>query len=485
MLGLTVAIPFIGALILMPLNDKSVSQQNNVKTISLIISIIGFIVSLFVWISFDIGQTGYQMVEYANIGFANIHIGIDGLSLFYVILTTFLTPICLLASWSNTSHNVKMFNVLQQLTCGILLAVFVQLDLLLFYVSFEAVLVPLFFLVGMWGGSPTRVRSALLLFLYTLAGSLFMLLSIVALYGHIGTLDMTILPYINLDSNVQYVLWCGFAIAIAVKTPLVPFHIWLPRAHADAPLAGSMVLAGTVLKLATYGILRVMLPVLPDACSYFNPIVQTVAIISLIYSSLATIRQVDFKAMVAYSSVSHMAVVVLGLFSNTFIGISGAILLSLAHGLVSPALFMLVGGVLYDRFHTRSIRYYRGLASMMPVFSAIFFLFICANMGVPLSVNWVGEFLSLCGTFIQSPIAGVLGSTGIVFSACYSIWLWGRLIAGSYSQHLSYTIDLIRREYAVLLPLLVMTIYFGVCPNIILDTIGPCVTALLYQSLVL
>lgn len=308
-----------------------------------------------------------------------------------------------------------------------------------------------------------------------------MLLSIVGIYSHVGTLDLTVLPYVNFDISVQKILWCGFAIALAVKTPLVPFHIWLPRAHADAPLAGSIILAGTILKLATYGVLRILLPIFPDACNFYNPLIQTIAVISLIYSSLATIRQVDFKALVAYSSVSHIAVVILGLFSNNFIGISGAILLSLAHGLVSPGLFMLVGGVLYDRFHTRSIRYYRGLAAIMPIFAIISFIFICGNIGVPLSVNWVGEFLSLCGTFIQSPVAGILASTGIVFSACYSIWLWGRLIAGQYSQHLSFTIDLIRREYAVLMPLLVFTIVFGIYPNIILDTIGPCVTTLLYS----
>ena len=258
--------------------------------------------------------------------------------------------------------------------------------------------------------------------------------------------------------------------------------MWLPRAHADAPLAGSMVLAGTVLKLATYGYLRVLLPILPDASDFYTPLVQTVAVVSLVYSSLATIRQVDFKALVAYSSVSHMAVVVLGIFSNTLIGIQGAVILSLAHGLVSPAMFILVGGVLYDRFHTRAIRYYRGLGQMIPVFAVLFFLATACNMGVPLSLNWVAEFMSLAGTFQRSPLAGALGATSIVLSACYSIWLWARLVGGSYSRHLSYTIDVTRREVMVLMILLVPALVLGIVPGVVVDSLHVAVSALLYVS---
>ncbi len=482
LLSFVVLTPFIGALILLVIPDNNSDQnRKNIKTVGLFFSLITFGLTILVWASYDVGAVGYQLTSYSNVGFAAIHLGVDGISLFYVVLTGLLTPICLLASWSNISQNTGLYYALQLFICSLLLAVFVQLDLLLFYVSFEAVLVPLFFVVGRWGGSPSRKRSAILLFLYTLAGSLFMLLAIVGIYGHTGTLDITVLQNISIDSNVQRILWLSFGIALAVKTPVVPFHIWLPRAHADAPLAGSIVLAGTVLKLATYGVLRIILPILPDASAYYGPLVQTIAVVSIIYSSLATLRQSDFKALVAYSSVAHMGVVLLGLFSNTALGITGAIYLSLAHGLVSPALFMLVGGVLYDRFHSRSINYYRGLASQIPLFSLVFFIITCANMGTPLTINWVGEFIALAGVYQSSVFAGVLGSTGIVLSACYSIWLWGRLNAGSYSPYLSSTIDLTRREWAVLLPLLVLTLVLGIVPSVVLDSIGSAVLTLIYS----
>lgn len=484
LLPLTVLTPLFGAILLMAMPSKSKNEQKIIKRakiFSLTISLITFGLTMLIWISYDVGTQGYQMTSYSTVGFASIHLGIDGLSVYYVLLTGLLTPILLLASWSNVTQDIQQYNSLQLLICSLLLAVFVQLDLLLFYVTFEAVLIPLFFVVGRWGGSPTRVRSAMLLFLYTLGGSLFMLLAIVGLFGHTGTLDFSVLHNISIDNNVQRMLWLSFGIALAIKTPVVPFHIWLPRAHADAPLAGSMVLAGTVLKLATYGVLRVMLPMLPDASNYYGPLVQTVAVVSIIYGSLATLRQSDFKALVAYSSVAHMGVVLLGLFSNTALGIAGAIYLSLAHGLVSPALFMLVGGVLYDRYHSRSINYYRGLASYMPVFSIVFFIMTCANMGTPLTMNWVGEFMALAGVFQSSVVAGVLGSTGIVLSACYSIWLWGRLNAGSYSPYLSSTVDLTRREWIVLFPLMLLTLVLGIVPGVLLDSIGSSVSELIYR----
>lgn len=267
---------------------------------------------------------------------------------------------------------------------------------------------------------------------------------------------------------------------MAVKTPVVPVHVWLPRAHADAPLAGSMVLAGTVLKLASYGVLRVLLPVLPSATCYYSPLVYTVAIVSLVYASLATLRQSDFKALVAYSSVAHMAVVLMGLHSNSVLGITGAVMLSLAHGFVSPALFMLVGGVLYDRYHSRQLRYYRGLALAMPVYASLMFIATCANMGVPLTLNWLGEWIALAGTLQYSVVAGSLGALGIVLSACYSVWLWARLCTGSFAPHLAYTIDVTRREIAVLTPLLVMPVLLGVAPSVIMDVVASASTTLIY-----
>jgi NADH-ubiquinone oxidoreductase chain 4 len=407
-------------------------------------------------------------------------VGVDGVSLVFVLLTTLLTPICLIASWDNVHTAVKQYSITLLAVETLLVGVFVVLDLLLFYVFFEAVLVPLFLLVGVWGGSPTRARSALLLFLYTLTGSLFMLLAILEIRVQVASTDFVAVTLADISPESQRMLWLGFWIALMTKTPMVPLHIWLPRAHADAPLAGSMLLAGVVLKLATYGFYRVLITMLPDATAYFTPLVQVLAVISLIYASLSTIRQVDLKALVAYSSVAHMAVVVIGLFSNTLLGIQGALLLSLAHGVVSPALFILVGGVLYDRYHTRTIRYYRGLIVFMPLFSVLFFIATSCNMGVPLSGNWLAEVISLSGAFQRSPLAGVLCATGIVFSACYSIWLWTRLVGGSFSPHLGYTIDLTRRELYVLLPLLISAVWLGVQPNIVLELISEPVSSVLY-----
>ena len=442
-----------------------------------------FALSIAIWATYDSSTPGYQFVQsYTTVGFCHIHVGVDALSLYYVVLTALLMPICLLASWENVQSRLKTYFAALLVVETLLLTVFTVLDLLLFYVFFEAALVPLFLIVGIWGGSDTRVRAALLLFLYTLAGSLFMLLAIVVIAGHVGTTDFTLVTLSDFSFKGQRLLWLGFFVAFAVKTPLVPFHMWLPRAHAEAPLAGSMLLAGVVLKLSTYGVLRILLPMLPDATNYFTPLVQTIAIVTLVYSSLATVRQVDFKALVAYSSIAHMAVVMLGIFSNTLIGIEGGYVLSLAHGLVSPALFMLVGGVLYDRYHTRIVRYYRGLVVYMPLFASLFFIAACANMAVPLSLNWASEFMALAGAFQRSPIVGILGASGIVLSACYTIWLWSRMVGGAWSPYLNYTVDVTRREFMVLIPLLLLTIVLGIVPTVILGDIHVVITPLLYTT---
>jgi NADH-ubiquinone oxidoreductase chain 4 len=364
----------------------------------------------------------------------------------------------------------------------LLIAVFVVLDLMLFYIFFEAVLIPMFLVVGIWGGSITRIRASFLLFLYTLAGSLFMLLAIMVIYYNVGSTDFTVISLSNINPESQKILWLAFFLSFAVKTPLFPLHVWLPRAHAEAPLAGSILLAGLFLKLATYGFLRVLIDIMPDATNYFSPLVQTIGIVTLIYSSLATIRQVDFKMLVAYSSISHMAIVVLGLFSNTIIGIEGAIALSIAHGFISPALFTLVGGVIYDRGHNRIIRYYRGLVVYMPIFALLFFLRTIANMGIPLSLNWAGEFIALSGVFQRSPVIGVLAATGIVLSACYSIFLFNRIAFGAYSEFLPQFKDVNRREFAILARLLIPRFVLGIFPNIILNDIHVAVTNLLYVA---
>lgn len=483
MLTALLLIPILGSLVLLPLNEGTPSSDTRIKQIALTVSMINFIVSIVLWGEFDSSSAQYQFVqEFNNLSFCHLHIGIDGISLYFVLLTTFITPICLLSNWDSVKDNVKYFVIAFLLMETLLIAVFVVLDLLLFYIFFESVLIPMFLVVGIWGGSVTRIRASFLLFLYTLAGSLFMLLAIMVIYYNVGTTDFTVISLSEISLDSQKLLWLAFFLSFAVKTPLVPFHMWLPRAHAEAPLAGSILLAGLFLKLATYGYLRILINFMPDATSYFSPLVQTIAIVTLVYSSLATLRQVDFKALVAYSSISHMAIVVLGLFSNTIIGIEGAIALSIAHGVISPAMFILVGGILYDRFHTRIIRYYRGMTVYMPVFAALFFITTAFNMAVPLSLNWIGEFMSLSGVFQRSPVAGLLGASGIVLSASYSIYLFNRIAYGSYSQYLSFTTDVTRREFMLMLPLLLVAVIFGIMPNIILNDLHVAVTQLLYTT---
>ena len=360
MLQLLLLIPLIGSFILLLIPEGDNVNNFKIKNIGLLVSIINFIVSIFLWTQFDSNTTGYQFVyEFSKLTFCHFNIGLDGISLYYVLLTTFITPIALISNYDNINKNVKFFVISFLVLETLQIAVFVVLDLFLFYIFFESVLPILFFLILVYGSGENRVRSALLFFLYTLAGSLFMLLAILHIYSNIGSTDFTIISLTEISLESQKVLWLGFFLAFAVKTPLWPFTGWLYRAHSDAPLAASVLLAGTILKFASFGVLRILINFLPDATNYFNPFVQTIAIVTLIYASLATIVQQDTKSLIAYSSVCHVSVMVLGFFSNTIQGIEGAILLSLAHGLVSPALFICVGGVVYDRLHTRNIPYIR------------------------------------------------------------------------------------------------------------------------------
>src|SRR6266550_239439 len=397
LLSSIVLIPIIGSLLILISPDSEIEQGKyhkslNIKQIALITSLINFFISLFIWYQFDSNTIQYQFVsEFNQLSFCHLNFGVDGISLYFVLLTTFVTPIALLSNYNNINNNLKIFLVSFLLLESLQICAFLSLDLLLFYIFFESVLPILFIVIIIFGHGNDRFRSAFLLFLYTLAGSLPILLCL------------------------------GFFLAFAVKTPLYPFIIWLPKAHADSPLAGSIILAATILKLATYGYLRVLINFLPDATNYFNPLVQTVAVIAIII-------QQDTKRLIAYSSIAHMGVVVLGLFSNTIQGIEGAILLALAHGFVSPGLFICVGGIIYDRTGTRIINYIRGLVTYMPVFTILFFIFTIANTGIPLSLNFLGEQLSLIGIWQNNPIIAALGATGIILSACYSLFLYNILI---------------------------------------------------------
>jgi len=482
MITALILIPLLGALILAPMSETTPLQISQVKRVALLTTVVTFILSMVMWGEFDSSSSQYQFtVEYNQLSYLHMHMGVDGLSLYFVLLTTFTMPICVLASWENVKHNIKSYMIAFLVLESLLIAVFVVLDLLLFYVFFESVLIPLFIIVGVWGASADRIRASFLLFLYTLFGSLFMLLAFLVIFYHVGSTDFEVLSLADISFESQRWLWLAIFLSLAIKTPLLPVHIWLSRAHVEAPVAASMVLAGLILKLATYGFLRVLIPFLPEATSYFSPLVQTIAVVTLVYSSLTTLRQTDFKVLVAYSSIAHMSVVVIGLFSNTLQGIEGAILLGIAHGIVSPAMFMCVGGILYDRYHTRVIRYYRGLTQYMPMFSLLFFLFILGNMSTPLTVNWAGELMALMGSIQRSPLIGLAMSSGIVFSAAYSIWLYARLCNGSWSPFLGYAIDVTRREFMVLLPLLITMFLFGLFPNIILTDLHYSVSTLLYE----
>jgi len=482
MLSLLLLIPIIGSLLLLTIPENSIENKIRMKRITLISMIINFLISIYIWLEFDSSTSQYQFVyEFIDLSYCHLNIGIDGISLFFVLLTTFISPIAVLSNYNNINNNLKYFLISFLLLETLQIGVFIVLDLILFYIFFESVLPILFLIIIIYGSGEARIRSALLLFLYTLAGSLFMLLAILQIYSYVGSTDFQIISLSDINLDSQKILWLGFFIAFAVKTPLWPLTGWLYRAHADSPLAGSILLAATILKFATYGYLRVLINFLPDATNYFSPLIQTIAIITLIYASLATIIQQDTKALIAYSSIAHMSVVILGLFSNTIQGIEGAILLALAHGFVSPALFICVGGVIYDRTGTRIIHYVRGLVTYMPVFTILFFIFTLSNTGIPLTLNFLGEQLSLIGIWERSPIIAALGATGIVLSAIYSIYLYNRISYGIYSPHLKPIKDISRREFNLLITLLLPTVLLGIFPNVILDGLHFSISSLLYN----
>nr|AYE67563.1 NADH dehydrogenase subunit 4 [Annulohypoxylon stygium] len=390
-------------------------------------------------------------------------------------------PIVIISSWNSIAVNIKSYLVIILLLECLLLGAFLVIDVLLFYIFFEAILPPLFLLLGLFG-SGGKVRASFYLFLYTLFGSLFLLLAILAMSSIIGTTDFEVLWKSSFDYYTQIILFCGVFLAISIKTPLYFVHTWLLKAHTEAPLGGSIILAAIVLKLGLYGIIRIILPILPEASMSLRSAVFVIGVITIIYASFSTLRTTDVKEIIAYSSVSHAAVYLIGGFSNTIQGIEGSILLGIAHGLVSPALFIIAGGVLYERSGTRFIYYYRGIAQIMPLCSLLFFILCLGNCGAPLTLNFVGEFLSLYGVFEKLPLLGVLASSSIVFSAAYTIYLFNRIsFGGSFSLFFQENfIDLTKREFFILLTLVFFTALFGIYPNFILDGIHMSVSALIF-----
>lgn len=483
---LLLLIPLIGISLVTIETNYGLSIVNNIKikSIALTTSIINLIVSLIMFILFDFSSKQFQFIEeHYQVSYFDIYLGVDGLSIYFILLTTIIMPIAILSNWNSIqSQNVLSFVVIMLLLETLLLAVFLVLDVLLFYIFFESILPPLFLLIGLFGSS-NKVRASFYLFLYTLLGSLFMLLSIIVMSSIMGTTDFDALSKANFSYTTQLFLFYGIFIAFAVKTPVIFLNTWLLKAHVESPLSGSIILAGIVLKLSLYGIFRLMLPLLPKASLNFTYIIYVIGVITIIYASFSTLRTIDIKELIAYSSVSHAAVYLIGAFSNTIQGIEGAIVLGLAHGFVSPGLFICAGGILYDRSSTRLITYYRGMAQIMPIFSILFFILSLGNSGTPLTLNFIGEFMSLYGAFERMPILGILASTSIVLSAAYTIFMYNRIaFGGSYSVYFVENIgDVTRREFILLLVFVVFTVLFGVYPAPILDGLHYSVSSLIYN----
>jgi NADH-ubiquinone oxidoreductase chain 4 len=456
-----------------------------IKTIALSTSIVNLLISLIVFIIFDFSSNQFQFVqEYHEIGPFDFYLGLDGLSIYFVLLTTIITPIALLSNWTSISQNVRSYVVIILLLETLLLGVFLVLDILLFYIFFESILPPLFILIGLFGSS-NKVRASFYLFLYTLLGSLFLLLSILTMSSIMGTTDFDALYKTNFNYSTQLFLFYGIFIAFAVKTPTIFLNTWLLKAHVESPLGGSILLAAIVLKLSLYGIFRLILPLLPKASLDYTYIVYLIGVITIIYASLSTLRTIDVKELIAYSSVSHAAVYLIGVFSNTIQGIEGGIALGLAHGFVSSGLFICAGGVLYDRSGTRLISFYKGMAQMMPLFSILFFILSLGNCGVPLTLNFVGEFMSLYGVFERLPILGVFASSSIVFSAAYTIYMFNRIVfGGTFSKFFEDNInDVNKREFFVLFTLVMLTVILGIYPAPVLDGLHYSVSFLIYSNI--
>ena len=464
--------------------QKGNSPMFNIKFIGLFSSTFNLFVCLTIFINFDFSYNQFQFIqEYHNMGYCDFYLGLDNLSIYFVLLTCIIFPISLLSNWTSISVNVKSYVIIILLLETLLLLVFMVLDMLLFYIFFESILSPLFILIGLYGSS-NKVRASFYLFLYTLIGSLFLLLSIVTISSITGTTDFDCLSKTNFNYYTQLVIFYGIFLSFAVKTPTIFLNNWLLKAHVESPLGGSLILASIVLKLSLYGVIRLILPILPKAHVDNTHIVFIIGILTIIYASLATLRTVDMKELVAYSSVSHAAVYLLGVFSNNIQGIEGAIIFGLAHGFVSSGLFICVGGVLYDRSGNRLITIYRGMAQIMPVFSILFFILCLANAGAPLTFNFIGEFMCLYGTFERLPLLGIIASTSIVLSAAYSMFMFNRIsFGGSVSKLFLYNvIDLTKREFFIISVLIMFTVVLGIYPIPVLNGLHYGATNLIYSS---
>jgi len=477
-------LPLVGAVAIFFIRDRSDEiVGGNARYAALFASLFTFVLSLVLWFQFDRSTSSFQFVEQKpwieslNISY---HMGVDGISILFVLLSTLLTPICILASWDTIKTRVKEYMIAFLVLETLMIGMFCALDFFLFYVFFEGVLIPMFLIIGVWGG-PNRVYAAFKFFLYTLTGSVLMLLAIMAIYLTAGTTDIPKLLKFAFAPELQIWLWLALMASFAVKVPMWPVHTWLPDAHVEAPTAGSVILAGVLLKMGAYGFLRFSLPMLPYASDFFTPLIFTLSVVAIIYTSLVALAQLDMKKLIAYSSVAHMGFVTLGIFAANEQGVSGAIFQMVSHGIVSAALFLCVG-LIYDRIHTREIARYGGLVERMPVYAVMFMVFMLASVGLPGTSGFVGEFLILVGLFQVSTWVATLASTGIILGAAYMLYLYRRVIFGKLTKDdLKSILDMNPREIAIFTPLIILTVLMGVYPGPFLEVIEVSVANLVDQ----
>jgi len=475
-----ILLPSIGALFILLSKSKDQSNYQSSKYVALFVSFANFFISVYLWYIFDPNITDFQFVENRAwiSGFINYKVGIDGISILFIVLSTLITPLCIVSVNKTINTKLKEFLIAILIMESLMIGVFCSLDLVIFYLFFEGGLIPMFLIIGIWGGS-RRVYSAFKFFLFTLLGSVLMLIAIISIYWINGTTDIVELYNMGIGENYQNLLWLAFFSSFAVKTPMWPFHTWLPDAHVEAPTAGSVLLAAILLKMAGYGFIRFSIGLFPIASENFVPLIYVLSLVAIVYTSLVALMQEDMKKLIAYSSVAHMGYVTLGIFTITQQGLEGGIVQMISHGLVSAALFLCVG-VVYDRMHSRLIKTYGGLASIMPKYAVFFMVFTLAAVGLPGTSGFVGEFLILMGVFKKSFLVATIASLGVILAVAYMLWLYKRVIFGELiNKDLVKMLDLNKSEIFILTCLAIPTLFFGFYPEPLLNTIDASISNLI------
>ena len=473
-------LPLVGSLFILLIKDSSDKAINNAKYVAIFTSFSNFFLTIFLWFSFDTSTADFQFIEnkqWVN-GYFNFRLGIDGISILFILLTAFITPICVLSVINSIKVRIKEFLIAILVMETLMIGVFCSLDLVLFYLFFEGGLIPMFLIIGIWGG-PRRVYSAFKFFLFTLLGSVLLLIAVISIYWITGTTDMTQLLEIKIPKEYQYLLWLAFFSSFAVKLPMWPVHTWLPDAHVEAPTAGSVILAAILLKMAGYGFIRFSIGLFPVASDFFTPLIFLLSIIAIVYTSLVALMQEDMKKLIAYSSVAHMGFVTVGIFTFTKQGLEGSIIQMISHGLISAALFLCVG-VVYDRVHSRMISSYGGLVHIIPKYAVVFMIFTLAALGLPGTSGFVGEILILMGAFQKNILVAVLASLGVIFAAAYMLWLYKRVVFGKINNsELKKIYDLNKTEIFILSSLAFLILFFGFYPDPLFRTIDISVSELI------